>query len=701
MKIDSTIQIKTEFATSTGELATRWERVNSGPATWAGGAHLVLLPTEGCNLRCVYCYQGHHPVTMSPEIQTAVKRLIERLVNEQRVPWLHLEWYGGEPLAAWGVVDEVSSYGQGLAEARGIGFSMSMTTNATLLTAERFARLTELSCADYQVTIDGPPEDHDLRRVSAGGRGSFASVWSALKRMQESPADFRVVVRLGFDRSNMEATIDWVPRLAEAFAGDERFQFYGRPISYPNDNGLGCSADEANRFATELASALAAAGLATVNLARETRPGGLGCHAGLANSVMIGAAGTLHKCSVSLEARTNNVGRIREDGTLELDTDLWNRWITADVPCHIVAGEQRAAACPKSPELACPKGPQLACPKAPELACPKAPEAACPKGPQLACPKAPEAACPKGPQLACPKAPELACPKAPQGMDLSAFACPKAPELACPKAPELACPKAPGLACPKAPRSMDLSTLACPKAPEAACPKAPELACPKAPELACPKAPRGMDLSAFACPKAPELACPKGPQLACPKAPEAACPKGPQLACPKAPELACPKAPQGVDLSAFACPKAPELACPKAPELACPKAPELACPKAPELACPKAPELACPKAPRGMDLSTFACPKAPEAACPKAPELACPKGPQLACPKVPRGMDLSAFACPKAPGLACPKAPEAACPKGPQLACPKAPELACPKSPGAMRFPFSLGERGRQATLRF
>jgi len=631
MKIDTTIQIKTKFATSTGELATQWERVNSGPATWTGGAHLVLLPTEGCNLRCVYCYQGHHPITMSPEIQTAVKRLIKRLVNEQRVPWLHLEWYGGEPLAAWGVVDEVSSYGQGLAEARGIGFSMSMTTNATLLTAERFARLTELSCTDYQVTIDGPPEDHDLRRVSAGGRGSFASVWSALKRMQESPADFRVVVRLGFDRSNMEATIDWVPRLAEAFAGDERFQFYGRPISYPNDNGLGCSADEANRFATELASALAAAGLTTVNMARETRPGGLGCHAGLANSVMIGAAGTLHKCSVSLEAGTNNVGRIREDGTLELDTDLWNRWITADVPCHIVAGEQRDAACPKSPELACPKGPQLACPKAPELACPKAPE--------LACPKAPELARPEGPQLACPKAPELACPKAPQGMDLSAFACPKAPELACPKAPEATCPKA----------------------PELACPKGPQLACPKGPQLASPKAPQGMDLSAFACPKAPELACPKAPELACPK--------GPQLACPKGPQLACPKAPQGMDLSAFACPKAPELACPKAPELAC----------------PKAPELACPKAPRGMDLSTFACPKAPEAACPKAPELACPKGPQLACPKAPRGMDLSAFACPKAPGLACPKAPE----------------LACPKSPGAMRFPFSLGERGRQATLRF
>ncbi|MCG6964483.1 MAG: radical SAM protein, partial [Acidobacteria bacterium] len=615
MNTDTIIQLNRRATTSRRQSATQ-RRSGAQPGNWAGGAHLVLLPTDGCNLRCVYCYQGHQPVTMSREVQTGVRRLMERLVEEQHVPWLHLEWYGGEPLAAWAVVDELATHGKQLADAHGIGFSMSMTTNATLLSAERFERLTELSCTDYQITVDGPPEDHDLRRVSAAGRGSFDRVWSALIRMQESSASFRVVVRLGFDRSNMEAMLQWVPGLAEVFGGDKRFQFYGRPISYPNDNGLGCSAEEAGRFSAELAVALEAAGLATVDMAREGRPGGLGCHAGRANSVMIGASGILHKCSVSLEAGTNNVGRVREDGTLELDMDLWNRWVTAEVPCRIVAGEQQAAACPKSPELACPKAPQLACPKAPEAACPKAPELACPKAPEAACPKAPQLACPKAPELACPKAPELACPKAPREMDLSAFACPKAPQLACPKSPELACPKAP------------------------------ELACPKAPEVACPKAPRGMDLSAFACPKAPQLACPKGPQLSCPKAPELACPKAPQLACPKAPELACPKA--------------PELACPKAPRemdlsaFACPKAPQLACPKAPEVACPKAPQLACPKS--------------PELACPKAPELACPKAPELACPKAPRGMDLSAFACPKAPQLACPKAPELACPKAPQLA---------------------------------
>ncbi len=398
---------------------------------WAGGAHLVILPTEGCNLRCIYCYQGHTPATMSRETRAAVKRLIARLVHEEGAPWLHLEWYGGEPLAAWPVLEEISSYGRGVADEAGIGFSMSMTTNGTLLDPERFARLAELGCTDYQITLDGPGPEHDLRRVTASGRGSFARVWRALLTMKASRAQFRTVVRLGFDRGNREAIRRWIPELAREFAGDDRFEFYGRQISYPGHGELECSAAEGRRFAAELAAELGAAGLRVVDMRRESRPGGLGCYAGRPNAVMIGADGTLHKCAVNLDAPGNTVGRLGEDGSLQLDLPVWRSWVTADMPCRVAARAGAGAAATGGPaaENACPVGPEAACPVGPQLACPVGPQLPCPVAPDLACPVGPEAACPVGPETACPVGPEAACPVWPQ------LACPVGRETACPVAP--------------------------------------------------------------------------------------------------------------------------------------------------------------------------------------------------------------------------------------------------------------------------
>ena len=343
----------------------------NGP--WAGGAHLVLLPTEGCNLRCVYCYQGHQPVTMSSAMQASVRRLIELLVLEREVPRLHIEWYGGEPLAAWSIVEAISTFAHDLTEDRGVDFTMSMTTNATLLTPQRFERLTELGCADYQITIDGPPEEHDQRRITAGGRGSFTKVWAALIVMKASHAAFRTVVRLGFDRANREAIRRWLPELARHFAGDDRFQFYARPISYPTGSDLTCSPEESGRFAADLRARLAGSGLNVVDMAKESRPGGLGCHAGRSNTVMIGPDGTLHKCAVGLETAQNNLGVLRRDGRLEVDLPLWTRWVSAKRPCSVAVGG------PASPADACPMGPELACPMTPRGV--KASSAACPMAP--------------------------------------------------------------------------------------------------------------------------------------------------------------------------------------------------------------------------------------------------------------------------------------------------------------------------------
>jgi len=473
----------------------------------APGAHLVLLPTEGCNLRCVYCYQGHPGGLMPTEVRSGVKRLMERLVEDGR-RWLHLEWYGGEPLAGWVVVEELASHARQLVDDRGIDVSMSMTTNATLLDEEKVAALLEWGCSDYQITLDGPRDWHDRRRTTASQTGSFDRAWRGLQLLRDTDSPFRAVVRLGFDRDNLQAILDWIPELALEFADDPRFVFSPRVISYPGTDSPQIPMDSAPDVSAHLEAELVRAGLLTVDYRDEYRPGGLGCYAGRPDSIMIGTRGTLHKCAVGLESRDNEIGTLNSDGTVELDHELWQGWVASPTPCL----PSENASCPRGPAvnasdaLACPRGPAVT--MAGAAACPRSP-ASCPRGPAV---KGIDAlACPRGPAVteagaaACPRSP-AACPRGPAVKGLDALACPRGPAVTV--ADAAACPRGPA-ACPRGPAVNASDALACPRGP--AVTMADATACPRSP-AACPRGPAVKGIDALACPRGP-ASCPRGPAV--------------------------------------------------------------------------------------------------------------------------------------------------------------------------------------------
>ncbi|WP_432418832.1 radical SAM protein [Cytobacillus spongiae] len=68
--------------------------------------HLIIMPTEQCNFRCVYCYEDFIKGQMTKEHQDALTKHIEEKASS--IENLEIGWFGGEPLEGYDVIKYIS-----------------------------------------------------------------------------------------------------------------------------------------------------------------------------------------------------------------------------------------------------------------------------------------------------------------------------------------------------------------------------------------------------------------------------------------------------------------------------------------------------------------------------------------------------------------------------------------------------------------
>jgi len=184
---------------------------------------LTVCPTSRCNFRCPYCFEASQAdgATMSPE---TVDRLIAFIASYKDARTLSLTWYGGEPTLAWDVVEDVTARVQALdIEYAGAG----LVTNGYLLSAEKIARLSDLQIDSIQITLDGPPEVHDGRRVLAGGGPTYARILANVDRLMASPYEGSCAIRVNLDKHNLEGFLELRSELLERFEGKKLSVYTG------------------------------------------------------------------------------------------------------------------------------------------------------------------------------------------------------------------------------------------------------------------------------------------------------------------------------------------------------------------------------------------------------------------------------------------------------------------------------------------
>jgi uncharacterized Fe-S cluster-containing radical SAM superfamily protein len=201
------------------EIRGRRKALRMGGEPLRHPASLTIRITERCFLKCEMCGQngprGRFKGSLSAERQVFDAPTLERTIEEVGrwpvKPFFKIT--GGEPL----VERELTL--SALERASGLGLVTKLNTNGVLLADGRVARRIAFSGLNYlSVSIDGPPEIHDLIR---GRAGCYDTVLRGIREVRKYGRDRgarppMILVSAIVSRLNQDRILDLARRMSAA-----------------------------------------------------------------------------------------------------------------------------------------------------------------------------------------------------------------------------------------------------------------------------------------------------------------------------------------------------------------------------------------------------------------------------------------------------------------------------------------------------
>lgn len=289
--------------------------------------HLIILPTEDCNFRCWYCYEEHNKGKMQKTMVDAIIRYVENHIEQYDV--LAIGWFGGEPLKAFDVMEELSRAFMEICKKHGKRYKSNITTNGYLLSPKIFKKLLELEVREYQITLDGTQEVHDKNRYLQGRVGTYQVIVDNLKYIRDNFADeeFEIVLRTNISQDVYDVLEQHIKFLEEEFSGNH----FSHIMKITWECGVkDCPEKQKLLNQTMMHEVLKKCRNSKLTFEMNMKQHflfGQVCYASSKHAFVIGADGNIYKCTIHMGEK-DSVGKLLSDGTMDLKSNLFCQWTT-------------------------------------------------------------------------------------------------------------------------------------------------------------------------------------------------------------------------------------------------------------------------------------------------------------------------------------------------------------------------------------
>jgi uncharacterized protein len=185
-----------------------------------------------------------------------------------------------------------------------------LITNAYLLEKEKIDQLNGLNIKAVQITIDGPQEVHDSRRVLVGGRPTFQRIMDNIDTLMNSSFNGTCHIRVNLDQTNLSSFFDIREYLLKRFDGKNLHVYAGHVDTSPDhsyDKNCNLCAKEWTNFTVEKFQHL------NISFGKGIYPLDTVfniCSANTRNSFVIGPKGELYKCLEDVSNKCMVIGNI-------------------------------------------------------------------------------------------------------------------------------------------------------------------------------------------------------------------------------------------------------------------------------------------------------------------------------------------------------------------------------------------------------
>ena len=286
---------------------------------------VTMMPTEGCNFRCPYCYESHEPIMMRREtLEQIFQFLTEQAPKFKRI---NISWFGGEPTLCKDNILETSELMQELQCKHGFEYTASMTTNGYLLKMEDFLLYYHAGITAYQITLDG--WNHDKTRPHVSGKGTLQTILDNLVAISALPKDeYKFHITLRYNILPDSDCDSWYDHLYNLFGHDERFAVLVRPVGDWGGDTVKSMELIGNNALEQLMHKhieyLHKIGMQCEN--GEKSPLSKICYASYPHSMIFRAGGRIEKCTVCLDHPKNRLGFVDSEHGVVIDDAVNQMW---------------------------------------------------------------------------------------------------------------------------------------------------------------------------------------------------------------------------------------------------------------------------------------------------------------------------------------------------------------------------------------